>query len=73
MVGDDRRQRIDQAKPFVGASQQYDATVGADLSAIEGGGDLLLAETWQSERQKRIVSVPDGCTMPICESLLCGE
>ena len=35
--------------------QQQDAAVGTDLTGIEGGRDLLLADTWQRERQQRIV------------------
>jgi hypothetical protein len=57
VVRDQRGKRIDQAKAFVGTSQQQDAAVGTDLTGIEGGSDLLLADTWQRERQKAIVGV----------------
>jgi hypothetical protein len=59
MVGNDCGERIDQAKPFVGTGQQQDTAVGTDPSTIEPCGDFLLADTWQRERQKRIVWV-DG-------------
>jgi hypothetical protein len=55
MVSDDRGQRIDQAKPLVGTSQQQDPAVRADPPTIECGGDFLLADTWQREREKGIV------------------
>jgi hypothetical protein len=31
---------------------QQDATIGSNLAGIEGGGDLLLADTWQGEREQ---------------------
>jgi hypothetical protein len=34
-----------------------DTAVGTEPSTIEACGDLLLADTWQRERQKRIVWV----------------
>ena len=55
MVGDKCGQRIDQAKPPVGTGQQQNAAIGTDPPAVERGGDLLLADTWQRERQKGIV------------------
>jgi hypothetical protein len=50
MIRNERSQHIDQAKAFVGTRQQQDAAVGTDLTGIKGGSDLLLADTWQSER-----------------------
>ena len=47
MVGNDRGQRIDQAKPLIGTSQQQNAAVGTDQPTIESSGDFLLADTWQ--------------------------
>ena len=55
MVRDDRGQCVDQAKPLVGTGQKQDAAIGTDQAAVERGGDLLLADTWQRERQKSIV------------------
>src|SRR3954454_15748829 len=49
VVGDQRGQRVDQAQALVGTGQKQDATVGTDLPGIEGGGDFLLADTWQSK------------------------
>jgi len=57
VVRDQRGQRIDQAKAFVGTRQQQDAAIGTDLAGIEGGGDLLLANTLKGKGQKRIVVV----------------
>jgi hypothetical protein len=45
-VGDQSGQRIDQAKALVGGGQKENAAVGTDLSTIERGGDLLLADVW---------------------------
>jgi hypothetical protein len=55
MVGDDRGQHVDQAKPLIGTGQQQNAAVGTDPSAVEGSGDFLPADTWQREREERIV------------------
>jgi hypothetical protein len=55
MVGDDRGQRVDQAQPAVGTGQEQNAAVGADLAAVERGGDFLLADTWQREWEQGIV------------------
>jgi hypothetical protein len=52
VVGDDRGQRIDQAKLPVGTSQKENAAVETYPPAIKCGRDLLLADTWQRERQK---------------------
>ena len=57
VVGDDRRKRIDQTKPLVGTGQQQHAAIGTYQASVESGCDLLLADTWQRERQKRIVVV----------------
>jgi hypothetical protein len=57
VVGDERGKGVDQAKTLVGARQQQDATIGTDLAGVEGGGDFLLADTWQRKREKGIVSV----------------
>jgi hypothetical protein len=94
VVADQRGQRVDQAQALVGTGQKQDATVGTDLPGIEGGGDLLPANTWQSEWEQGSVNVggmadpvrvpelvsasnlyaiPDSCTMPTSESLLCSE
>ena len=54
-VGDQSGQRVDQAKTLVGGGQQENAAVGTDLSPIERGGDLLLADVWQRERKQGIV------------------
>jgi hypothetical protein len=67
VVPDQTGQRNDQPKAFVGTGQQQDAAVGTDLPRIEGGGDLLLAKTWQSEGQKGIVVV-GGHVCPGLES-----
>ena len=55
IVGDQCRQRVDQAKALVGARQQKNPSVGTDLAAIESSGDLLLADVWQKERKQGIV------------------
>jgi hypothetical protein len=55
VVGDDRGQGVDQAKPFVGTGQQHNAAVGTDVPAIKRSGDSLLTDTWQREWQKGIV------------------
>jgi hypothetical protein len=49
MVGNDRGQGVDQAKPLVGPGQQQNAAVGTDPPAVKCGGHLLLADTWQRE------------------------
>ena len=56
MVGNERGQCIDQAKPPVGSGQQQNAAVGTDPAAVERGGELLLANAWQREWQQGIVS-----------------
>jgi len=60
VVWDQSRQRIHQAQPPVGAGQQHHAAIGTQPAAIEGGGDLLAANGWQAERQKRIIE-HGGC------------
>ena len=67
MIGDVGRQGVDQAQAPVGACQQQHASVRADPAGIERGGDCLLADTWQGEREKAILAVcghvgacPDG-------------
>ena len=47
VVGNDRGQHVDQAKPLVGIGEQYHAAVGTDQPTIESSGDFLLADTWQ--------------------------
>src|SRR5882672_3190251 len=69
-VGDQPGQRVDQAKTLVGGSQKENAAVGTDLSAIEGGGDLLLADVWQRERKQGIVV--DGGHGRFCPGLESG-
>jgi hypothetical protein len=59
MVGNNRGQHVDQAKPLVGTGQQQNAALGTDQPTIESSGDLLLADTWQREREKGIVG-PGG-------------
>ncbi|WP_428486583.1 hypothetical protein [Rhodopila sp.] len=57
VVGDERGRGLDQAKAFVGACQQQNAAITTDPTGIKGGGDLLLAETWQREGQKANVGL----------------
>jgi two-component system CheB/CheR fusion protein len=63
-------QPVDQAKALVGSRQQQHAAIGTDLTAIERGGDLLLADTWQVERQERIFSI--GGHGSFCPGIWCG-
>lgn len=48
-------QSVDQAKTLVGGGQKEHAAVRTDLSAVECGGNFLLTDVWQRERQKSIV------------------
>ena len=57
VIGNKRGQGVDQAEALVHARQQQNAAIGADLAGIEGGGDFLLADTWQRKREKGIVGV----------------
>lgn len=53
-------QRIHQAQPPVGAGQKQHTAIGTEPTAVERGGDLLAADRWQAERQKRILG-HGGC------------
>ena len=44
VIGDDCRQRVDQAKPLVGTGQQQHAAVGTDQATVECRGDFLLQQ-----------------------------
>jgi hypothetical protein len=60
MIGDQRRQTIDQAQPLVGSCQQAHAAIGADRATIESRGDFLATDRWQREGTLRIV-IHGGC------------
>ncbi len=55
VIGDDRGQRVDQAKPFVDTGQQNHTAVGTDPAAIERGRNFFLADTWQRKRKEGVV------------------
>jgi cell division FtsZ-interacting protein ZapD len=59
-VRDQPGQRIHQSKAPLGAGQQQHAAIGTEPTAVERGGDLLAADRWQAEWQKRIV-LHGGC------------
>src|ERR1700676_5095576 len=48
------------AEPMIGLGEQHDPAIGTDPSAVKGGGDLLAADGWKTERQKVIVD-HGGC------------
>src|ERR1700731_1134179 len=48
------------AMPRIGWGEQHDPAIGTDPSAVKGGGDLLAADGWKTERQKVIVD-HGGC------------
>ena len=62
------RQPLDQAQALVGTHQQQDAAVRTDRATVECRGDLLLAQDWQGEREKRIVGGGHGRFCPGLES-----
>jgi len=67
-VGKQRRQPVDQAQALVGAGQQEDAAIRTDRAASNAAVTLLLADTWQSERQQLIVGGGHGRFCPGLES-----
>ncbi len=79
VIGNDRGQPVDQAKPLVGTRQQQTATTGTDLAPIERGSDLFLADTLQmngrsisaifagmadSVRARGVASTTKPCAIP---------
>ncbi len=54
-VGDQPRQRINDADPPVGQRQQRCPTVDGDAPAIEGSTDFLTRHAWQIEQKARLV------------------
>jgi hypothetical protein len=59
-VPDRRGEPVRQLQAPLGRSQQHDAAVRCDPSAIERGSDLFASNGWKRERQQRIVG-HGGC------------
>ena len=59
VVGDQRSQRVDQAKALVDACEQQDAAIRTDVSGIKGGGDFFLRRLGR-ENGRRVSSSSVG-------------
>jgi hypothetical protein len=59
-VRDQPRQRRRDPQLPLHQTEQQDAAIGSDAPAVEGGGQLLVANGWKFKRQDRIVG-HGGC------------
>src|SRR6202035_5394569 len=59
-IRDHSSEPLGDPEPTIGLGEQHDPAVGTDPSAVKGGGDLLAADGWKTERQKAIVGHGGG-------------
>jgi len=81
MVGDDRRQSVDQSKLPVGTCRNAAVTIFLQMLGEENGTSLSLSVAGMADpvlasrvaSTTNLYAITAVCTMPVSESLLCGE